>query len=149
MVRGGAWGVQTEGAISAQDIERTKAALARPGALTAALNYYRASMKDQTCHPCPELDKAITAVLQMPVLLMYAENDAAFCTKMFAKTECNAARLTTVSLPNCSHWANQDRPDLVNAHLKDFLDSTGKGKQQANRPPSRFSSPTITIQATS
>lgn len=117
----GAWGVRTKGAISQADIEKQKAALSRPGALTAAINYYRASIRDQTSHPSPELNRALTAVLKMPVLLMHADHDNAFCPKMFKDTDRNVAQLTTVQLPDCSHWANQDRPDLVNSHLETFF----------------------------
>jgi hypothetical protein len=40
-----------------QDIERYKAAFAQPYSLTAAVNYYRASIDNQTRHPVPEIEK--------------------------------------------------------------------------------------------
>jgi pimeloyl-ACP methyl ester carboxylesterase len=44
-------GARTPGAISPEDVERYKAGLARPGALTAAVNYYRASIESLTSRP--------------------------------------------------------------------------------------------------
>ena len=35
--------------------------------------------------------------------------------------EANAEQVQVVMLPDCSHWANQDRPELVNAHMRSFL----------------------------
>ncbi|KAG7672337.1 hypothetical protein KSW81_001303 [Nannochloris sp. 'desiccata'] len=122
----GAWGVKRAGAITTEDIERVKAALARPGGLTGAFNYYRASIRDQTRHPSPAVAKGVKAVLQMPVLLIHADSDAAFCTHMFDETTKNVANLTIVQIQECSHWANQDRPEVVNGHLKVFL-SVKKG----------------------
>lgn len=144
-----------KGSITQQDIDRYKASLARPGALTAGLNYYRASIRDQTTHPCAQLQKyhhyfllfvlvdwsialrymhlvsihhtfvfigrGIDAVLNMPVLLMYGDHDGAFYDFMFSDTDRNASNLKSIRLPNCSHWAQQDRHELVTAHLKEFF----------------------------
>lgn len=41
------------GAISADDLARYKANLDQPGALTAALNYYRAAVDAATWNPSP------------------------------------------------------------------------------------------------
>lgn len=40
-----------------QDIERYKVAFSRPGALTAALNYYRALLDEATLHPDPSIQR--------------------------------------------------------------------------------------------
>lgn len=40
-----------------QDVERYKQALGRRGALTAAVNYYRASFDNATRHPIPVVDR--------------------------------------------------------------------------------------------
>ena len=57
----------------------------------------------------------------MPVLVLYADRDGAFCPHVFAGMEAHAEDVRTVELPDCSHWAQQDRPELVNAHLRRFL----------------------------
>lgn len=41
-------GARNAGRITTWDVERYKVGLSRPGALTAAVNYYRASLRDQT-----------------------------------------------------------------------------------------------------
>lgn len=52
---------------------------------------------------------------------MHADSDAAFCSHMFEDTSKNVANLTSVQISDCSHWANQDRPEIVNEHLKAFF----------------------------
>jgi epoxide hydrolase 4 len=115
------WGVRRREAVSFDDMERFKAALSRPGTLTAATNYYRASIADQTCWRCREVEKAVTEMLEMPVLVMVAEHDAAFCHHMFTGMELNVRNLTLIEIPDSSHWAQQDRPEIVTEQLRNFF----------------------------
>lgn len=120
-------GVQNYEAITDDDLERYKAALSQKGALTAAINFYRASCKNQTKWPLPEMDKAgwlpksNPTVIEAPVLLMYGEFDGIFTHKMFLKSDEYTRDLTKVILPSTSHWAQQDSPQLVNSHMHAFL----------------------------
>ena len=57
MMMGQPMGTVVPGAISVDDVARYKAALSRPGALTAAVNYYRCSIRDQTTHPSDQLSR--------------------------------------------------------------------------------------------
>lgn len=50
-------GPVNEGCIRPEDVDCYKAALARPGALTAAINYYRCSLKEQTVKASAELKR--------------------------------------------------------------------------------------------
>ncbi len=129
----GEWGAKRAGAIKTEDIERIKAALSRPGALTGAINYYRASICDQTSNPSPAVAKAVAAVLKMPVLLLHADRDAAFCSHMFDDTAKNVDNLSTFEIQDCSHWANQDRPKVVNNHLQMFLSLKNSTVLQAQK----------------
>jgi len=52
-------GIVTAGSISHEDLEHYKAALSRPGALTAAINYYRCSIRDQTIKPSIHLQRQV------------------------------------------------------------------------------------------
>lgn len=134
MMAGPPMGARTPGAIGPDDLARQKAALGRPGALTAAVNYYRASIRDQSSHPSAEMARGVAAVLPQPVLLLYADADAAFCEHMFTVgTADNVPNLTLARLDKCSHWANQDRPDLVNPRLLEFF---GADATKAARPGS-------------
>lgn len=47
----------------------------------------------------------------MPTLLMWAESDGALAPRLFEGTEAHVDDLTNIGLPNCSHWAQQDRCD--------------------------------------
>lgn len=73
--------------------------------------------------PVDSFCRAEEAVLPMPVLLMYAENDSAFSPSMFQGTELNAPCLRLIKLESCSHWAQQDRHELVSQHLREFCSS--------------------------
>ncbi len=48
------FGARAAGAVARADVDRLKAALARPGSLSAAVNYYRASMWEQAVAPSAE-----------------------------------------------------------------------------------------------
>ena len=119
------FGVRRKAGIIKDDVELLKTSFDRhPYALTAAVNYYRAAIVDQTCRPSVVLKTGLEAVLEMPVLVMYADNDSAFNESMFEKEGLKKnvkGSLTVVKLENCSHWAPQDRPDAVNAALKEFF----------------------------
>lgn len=128
-------GALTPGAITEKELERYKAAFSRPGSLTAAINYYRASFASTTKWWTAEVDKAYYTFISAPTLLLYADKDSVFLPKMYSKTEELVDHLTTVCLDNCSHWANQDRPDLVNQNIAAFL--AGKleaGNHKGRRP---------------
>ena len=97
-------------------LDRYKQALAKPGALTGALNYYRALGRRagyDLVGPDP--------VAQMPVLTIWGEKDRALGKEMLDGLERYVPDLTVRRIPDASHWVQQDRPDLVNRYLTDFL----------------------------
>jgi pimeloyl-ACP methyl ester carboxylesterase len=109
------------GAFAAEDIELYAEALARPGALTAAINYYRALLRRN-----PLATRAMIRKVEAPTLVIWGEKDR-FLSRELAEPDrlwvpdCRVERL-----PHASHWVAEDRPDEVNALLLGFL-----------RPPSR------------
>ncbi|KAL6769987.1 hypothetical protein ACKKBG_A33145 [Auxenochlorella protothecoides x Auxenochlorella symbiontica] len=111
-------GLRNRDRISPEEIARYKVAASRPGALTSMINYYRALYRYDPRYPKPKKGK-----LKVPTLLMWAEDDGAFTPKVFEDTEAHVEDLTTIGLSDCSHWAQQDRPDLVNRHITEFLAS--------------------------
>ena len=104
-----------------QAMLRYKQAFARPGAATAAINYYRAMIDAQTRHPIPGMGRALRRPLPMPVLLIWAAADSALGPQLLRGTERYAPDLRLHVLPACSHWAQQDRPQEVNAAMREFL----------------------------
>jgi pimeloyl-ACP methyl ester carboxylesterase len=64
------------GAITADDIERYVGAMARPGALTAILNYYRAFLRN------PRETRALLKRIEAPVLVIWGERDRFLSRKL-------------------------------------------------------------------
>ncbi|GAB4814773.1 hypothetical protein N2152v2_001819 [Parachlorella kessleri] len=109
------------GAVTSQQVERYKIAFSQPGALTGSINYYRALLDESTRNPDHSVQKALQRPLTMPVLLMWADQDAVLRPPLLRGTEKHVLNLRVHMLENCSHWAQQDRPEEVNRLLKDFL----------------------------
>jgi pimeloyl-ACP methyl ester carboxylesterase len=99
---------------------------ARPGALTAMINYYRALVRGggstrQRALGYPRIE--------MPTLMIWGERDTALGIQTTYGTEEFVADLTLRYLPNVSHWVQQEAPEKVNAMLEAWL--TGKPVPQA------------------
>jgi len=107
--------LQNRRAFSQEDIARYKEALRQPGALTAALNYYRAALRHPgTLFQSPQCS-------DVPTLLIWGERDpylSADLTKGLGRWVKN---LQVVRLKGVSHWVQNDRPDEVNRLLIEFF----------------------------
>jgi epoxide hydrolase 4 len=91
-------------------------AAARPGALTAMLNYYRALIRGfrrTTRRGTPRIDT--------PTLMIWGEVDAALGKELTHGTEQYVRNLTLRYLPNVSHWVQQEAPETVNAMMEAWL----------------------------
>ena len=98
------------------DLAEYERAFARPGAATAALNYYRAAFRSGL-RGAPS-SRPIAA----PTLLIWGEDDFALGKELTYGMEglfADGFRIEYV--PGASHWVNEERPDLVNRLLLDFL----------------------------
>ena len=86
-------------------------ALARPGRLTAALNYYRANIPPENwLKPPPDLPP-----VTVPTTIIWAEGDAYMSgTLLDLSTRKVAGPLHVDRLPGVSHWVQQEVPDTVN-----------------------------------
>ncbi len=104
-------------AFSDADIAAYKAAMRVPGSLTAAINWYRALPQARTLLS----DRDLT--VRVPTLLVWGTNDVALGTELTHGTEQYVPDLTLHYIANCSHWVQQEQPDLVNAAVAAFLHS--------------------------
>ena len=114
-LRGGAIRPDT---FSEDDILEYRRALSIPGAATAALNYYRAAFRDaltgRTLDP--------SRIIQAPTLLIWAEDDFALGRELTDDMEGLFAREFRIEyVRNTSHWVMEERPEVVNRLLLDFL----------------------------
>ena len=105
-------------ALTAEDIERYVEAIARPGALTATLNYYRALLRN------PGEMWALLERIEAPVLVIWGERDRFLSRRLAEPSPLWVPNLLRVErLPNASHWVAEDRPWEVNALLLGLLRS--------------------------
>ena len=91
---------------------------ARPGALTAMLNYYRAFVlggggKRQSALGHPRIET--------PTLMIWGERDTALGKETTYGTQEFVADLTLRYLPNVSHWVQQEAPETVNAIIEEWI----------------------------
>ncbi|UCE87115.1 MAG: alpha/beta hydrolase [Deltaproteobacteria bacterium] len=93
-------------------------AAARPGALTAMLNYYRALVRGGGAWRMRRLG---APVIETPTLFLWGEEDVALATHTTHGTEAFVRDLTLRYLPGVSHWVQQEAPETVNAMLEAWL----------------------------
>lgn len=105
-----------EGAFSEEDVERYREAASQPGALTAALNYYRGALRTRSRLQELPNEGAVSA----PTLVLWGEQDQALGTALAEGLERWVPDLRVVFL-DCGHWTQQERPEEVNRLLADFL----------------------------
>ena len=104
------------GAFTYEDIELYVEALARPGALTAALNYYRALFRRN-----PLKARTLLRRIEAPVMVIWGERDR-YLSKELAEPDASwVPNLRVERLPDASHFVAEDRPDEVNFLLMEFL----------------------------
>ena len=91
-------------------------AAARPGALTAMLNYYRALIRGYR-----RTSRRGTPRIDTPTLMIWGEVDAALGKELTFGTQDYVGNLTLRYLPNVSHWVQQEAPETVNAMIEAWL----------------------------
>lgn len=102
-------------AFTPADVAHYQRAFARRGALTAALNWYRALVQypDELRHPIRRIDA--------PTLLLWGECDPYLGVGMSEGLLSWVPRLRVERLPGVSHWVQNDAPERVNELLTAFL----------------------------
>lgn len=103
------------GAFSSEEIESNIAALSQPGALTAALNYYRANFRADA------LSLASRSRVEGETLVIWGERDAALGIELLDGLDRVAPRARVHRIPGAGHWVQQEAPEEVNRALLDFL----------------------------
>ncbi len=93
-------------------------ALARPGRMTAALNYYRANIPPENwLKPPPDLPP-----VTVPTTIIWGQADAYMSDLLLEHSVTKVTGpLTVERLPGVSHWVQQEVPDRVNALLLEAL----------------------------
>ena len=112
------WAVFRELARGHADVDRVVADLSRPGALTAALNWYRANS-----HPAQELKqpRRVPAVAAPTLGIWSSGDDYLLEEPMRRSGEHVKAEWRYERIDGASHWLQLDAPERVNELLLEWL----------------------------
>jgi len=99
-------------AFSPKDIEIFKDAIAKRGALSAMLNYYRSNS---------DLFQRDWGMLDIPTLMLWGVDDFALGHELTFQTKTYVRPLQIKYIEDCSHWIQQEQPELVNRYMREFL----------------------------
>jgi pimeloyl-ACP methyl ester carboxylesterase len=104
--------------ITKEDVRVFQEAMARPGALTGGINYYRAQIRGggfrrMTARGFPQIET--------PTLIIWGEDDPVLVPSTIDRAEELIEDLTLRYLPGVGHWAQQEAPEEVNEMLATWL----------------------------
>lgn len=102
-------------AFAQEDIEAYVNMLAQPGALRAALDYYRINMRSDS------LALARSARIDAQTLVIWGEQDPALEVSLLEGLEQIVPKLTVCRIPDAGHWVQNEAPQEVNARMLEFL----------------------------
>lgn len=120
-----AWG-SNGGDASPATVDAYVEAWSQPGALTAMLNWYRASpLHPPTAEePLPDLDPHQFHV-RVPTRVIWGERDHALLPPILDGLGAHVDDLEIVRIPDASHWVVHERSRRVNELLAGWLASSG------------------------
>ena len=117
--------VRRPGALTSADLALHRDALAQPGALTAALNYYRALgrrvLRRGLWGGLARRDAHDPRPIEHPTLLLWGDRDPALGPRLTAGLEPWVPRLRVRHFPDAGHWPQLDAPEAVNAEIVGWL----------------------------
>ncbi|HIF94593.1 MAG: alpha/beta hydrolase [Myxococcales bacterium] len=93
-------------------------AAARPGALTAMINYYRALLRGGGARRLKELG---FPKIETPTLILWGEGDPILPAEMIEDAGTWISDVTIRLIPNAGHWVQQEAPEVVNSALQEWL----------------------------
>lgn len=115
-----------KGAFTVEEENATKYVFSQPGALSAALNYYRAFNNDSN-----NLDRIPYTKINTTTLLLWAEDDE-FLTPPVAwynRRWLNSSKV--VYYPSAGHWVLRECPSQINVHIRNFVNTGNTERHKA------------------
>ncbi len=105
--------------LAEEDLKSYVEAWSKPGALTAAINYYRANSNPTILFS----DRTIAfPKIKSPTLVIWGEQDVALSKDLIVGTEELVDAFYSIRyLRNSGHWVQLEEPNLVNKHILEFL----------------------------
>jgi epoxide hydrolase 4 len=98
---------------------RYQKAMSKPGAIKAALSYYR-----QLFWHLPFSSKNYNVQIEAPTLLIWGEHDIALAIELTTGLEQWVRDIQIKRIPDSGHWVQQEQPEKVNQYMLDFLQTT-------------------------
>jgi pimeloyl-ACP methyl ester carboxylesterase len=115
---------------SPERLEFYRAEAARPGAVTAMLNWYRGLVRGGVPHEM----KTVFPSIEIPTLVIWGDGDAVLDSSCLEGLDRYVGNLTISHLPGVSHWVQEEAPEAVNEIVTAFLRKT----LQTARSPHAF-----------
>ena len=113
--------LEKKGAFTETDIQRYKDAMRQPGALTAAINYYRANVGRIMRGKRGE-ESVGSRKITVPTLFIYGEKDFAIIPRTVqGVNKYVSGYFKEVRIPESGHWVQNEAVEKVNAALLAFL----------------------------
>lgn len=103
------------GTFTEEDIDQYIEGISQPGALTAALNYYRANVRLGATRHWP------SASIDVDTLVLWGEQDPALDLRLLDGLDRLVPRLRIHRFPHASHWVQNEAPEEFNRVLTQFL----------------------------
>lgn len=121
--------VTRKNSFTSEDIELYKVAARQPGALTGAINYYRANVFDRLfARKQGASVNSSNGRVRVPTLFIFAEQDFAILPETVRGLEKYVdAYYREVRIPDSGHWVQNEAPEEVNAALLEFLSGDQAG----------------------
>ncbi|MFE6174810.1 alpha/beta fold hydrolase [Streptomyces sp. NPDC056464] len=117
------------GKVPQDSVEAYVRHLSRPGALTAALNWYRAGRPDGKI-----------GTIDVPTLYIWSANDSAFGPTAARETErWVKGPYRFEPIPDVTHWVPEEAPETLNRLLLEHLRAHGQYGTAAHTPSPGFS----------
>jgi epoxide hydrolase 4 len=104
-----------------EDIAVMKDALRQEGALTGALNWYRAALRQALAGRRRGAGSSLKRAIEVPTLVIHGLDDRALPPGNLDGLRDCVQELRVVTIPQCSHWVTHDAPEIVVREILDFL----------------------------
>lgn len=86
------------------------------GGFTGPVNFYRSGMKSKNVF------ETNVPKIQKPTLIVWGCQDMALSQELPALAKKYVTNLTIKYIQEASHWVQFDTPDIVNEHMREFLE---------------------------
>lgn len=116
--RGKKVGVRNRASFPPEALEAYKFVFSQPGAITGPINYIRCIFK---MFDSADEAKLAKRNIEVPTLIIWGDDDNFLESSMADAHGSFVTDLTVKHIPKCSHWVQQDQPDLVNQYMREFL----------------------------